>query len=289
MTHSFLAKRNDLLFRKTQNCEWVLGLQDQTYGRRLTPGYVQLQKEKLNILTEHLLVMQRVSTSCLPPVPLYFCTASHTYYSKTLEQRGRNLLKVSEGILQKENTSEGVRGLCDRHAPFRFGFYCGVAQEPLMLSSSLSTSVAGNITVFTLLKATRVTRQPGGAEWPWSLLRIFPPWKFPAAHKVKERAPRPPTWTSYKGRLRKLWLTTRGLVLTFHEEGEKLSCESTLHHSAGKQGLSSSGQAACQTRETCWSWKVYSGLSFLCDYPVSFSSQWYCLARWCHSWCHSAW
>lgn len=180
-------------------------------------------------------------------------------------------IKVSKGILQKENTSEGVRVLCDRHAAFRFGFYCCVAQEPLMLSSSLSTSVAGNITAFTLLKATCVTKQPGGAEWPWSLLRIFPP--CPAAHKVKERAPRPPSWTSYKGRLGKLWLTTGGLVPTFHEEGEKLSCESTLHHSTGKQGLSSSGQTACQTHETCWSWKVYSGLSFLCDYLVSLSSQ----------------
>lgn len=102
---------------------------------------------------------------------------------------------------------------------------------------------------------------------------------LPEAHKVKERAPRPHAWTSYKGRLGKLWLTTGGLVPTFREEGEKLSCESTLHHSAGKQGLSSSGPAACQTHEICWSWKVYTGLSSLCDYPVSPSSQWYCLAR----------
>jgi len=39
-----------------------------------------------------------------------------------------------------------------------------------MISSSLSTLFAGNVTVFTLLEATCVTKQQGGAEWLWRLL-----------------------------------------------------------------------------------------------------------------------
>lgn len=63
---------------------------------------------------------------------------------------------------------------------------------------------------------------------------------LPAACKVKERAPSAPCLDSQQ---RQAWqimasrLTTGELVSTFHGEGEELSCESTLHHSIGKQGL----------------------------------------------------
>lgn len=71
---------------------------------------------------------------------------------------------------------------------------------------------------------------------------------LPAVCKVEERAPTAPRLDLLQ---RQSWqimaspLTTGGLVSTFHEEGEKLSCKSTLHHSIGKQGISSSGKAVC--------------------------------------------
>lgn len=115
-----------------------------------------------------------------------------------------------------------------------------------MLSSSLSTSVAGNITVFTLLKATYVKKQQEGTEWLWRLLGEISSKLLPAACKVKERAPSALCLDLLK---RHSWqimaprLTTGGLVSAFHREGEKLSCETALHHSIGKQGLSSSGKS----------------------------------------------
>lgn len=71
---------------------------------------------------------------------------------------------------------------------------------------------------------------------------------LPEACKVKERAPSPPCLDSLQ---RQPWqtmasrLATGELVSTFHGEGEKLSCESALPHSIGKQGLSSSGKKVC--------------------------------------------
>lgn len=69
-----------------------------------------------------------------------------------------------------------------RWALFRHGFYCDFALEPLMLSSSLSTSVAGNITVFTLLKATcvkkSIKKEQSGCGGSWER---FPPCAAPSS------------------------------------------------------------------------------------------------------------
>lgn len=224
------------------------------------PWEVQLPEEKLRALKEQLdwkrglswwcwRAARRVLLLLLFTSALRITLAVPAQWSKEVETPAT----VFEGTPQTENACgwrQTVRQtggiqiwivlLCHRGTPDAFSLpehiCCCKHNNIHLVKSNLSHKAA---------RRSTVTVEAPGKVFHYALL--------PAACKVKERAP----WTTCLDQLQRQswhamasWLTTGGLVPTFHGEGEKLSCESTLHHSTGKQGLSSSGQAVCRTHET---------------------------------------
>lgn len=180
----------------------------RTQGRGLTPGEVQLQKGRTRAMKEQL--DQRGTSqwcwgSAHHNLPLLlFISAQQTAvavparWSKDLETS----IKVFEGTLQKE-TGCGWRLEIDHIQAWILLLCCSGAPDA---SSSLSTSVAGNITVFTLWKATCVTKEEGGAELLWRLLWEISTTRCSLRYARWRRGhPRPHAWTCYKGSLGKSW------------------------------------------------------------------------------------